>query len=355
MNLIHNSDEKRSINVIPIERWRNLYKMAIQIRDLAPWEWLEESDSFGIEDYITGWTGYTCAMGGLGTYFGVNFYLGDQGYRNLLAILTSGESQDIEPLLREQDCLALSFDSRQDMEKPDLTLIRRLKLKCPGPNAYPCFRRHEPGFYPWFLTPTEAEFLERILPVFIDTIVALEKGILQLSNNPDLLLRTINPDKSVDTRVVEAPRKGSRSKKKPKYVWDELALKRTVDNCVKSGQNWEIGCFRSPEAVQAKKNERPFFPEVLLLTENKSLLVLDMDMFENKAELFQSLVERVRLAMESQKTCPARIVTDQPEFKRILFPALAPRGISVSLSKSMKAWNNIAYELHKKMLESLQT
>ena len=43
--------------------WRRLYEAAIQVKELAPWEWMFEDEVFGVQDPETGKLGFVSVMG----------------------------------------------------------------------------------------------------------------------------------------------------------------------------------------------------------------------------------------------------------------------------------------------------
>ena len=46
--------------------WKNLYAAVSQFGKLKPWEIMDDSELFGIQDPVTGEMGYACVMGTLG-------------------------------------------------------------------------------------------------------------------------------------------------------------------------------------------------------------------------------------------------------------------------------------------------
>src|SRR5215216_6837141 len=56
------------------EQWRRLYEAAVGVKELAPWEWMTETDVFGVQDPETEEIGFVNVMGMLGEHFGVSLY-----------------------------------------------------------------------------------------------------------------------------------------------------------------------------------------------------------------------------------------------------------------------------------------
>jgi hypothetical protein len=52
------------------EQWRRLYEAAVGVKELAPWEWMTETDVFGVQDPETQEIGFVSVMGALGEHFG---------------------------------------------------------------------------------------------------------------------------------------------------------------------------------------------------------------------------------------------------------------------------------------------
>src|SRR5262249_20651700 len=140
-----------------------LYQAAIAFRDIASWDWMSDSDIFGVQNPDSGEIAYCCIMGQLGQLYGIAAYLGSDG----LAVyekLRSGAIQPEDPDLGYiQRCLMASFNDRRALQKPDLQIIKQLGLKFRGQHAWPLFRSYRPGYYPWYLEAAEAQFLTHIL------------------------------------------------------------------------------------------------------------------------------------------------------------------------------------------------
>lgn len=59
--------------------WRRLYESAVRIKELSPWEWMTETDVFGVRSSETGELGFVSVMGMLGEHYAVSLYLGSEG------------------------------------------------------------------------------------------------------------------------------------------------------------------------------------------------------------------------------------------------------------------------------------
>ncbi len=134
---------------------KTLCNLAVQIKALAPWRWMEETDVFGVEDPDTGEIGFISVMGNVGEYEAVGVYQGAEGIYAFID-LNSGPSASPDRLM-EIPQIQLSFSEAKFLEKRDRELLKGAGLKFTG--ARPQFRSYRPGFLPWFITLKEARLL----------------------------------------------------------------------------------------------------------------------------------------------------------------------------------------------------
>ena len=64
--------------------------------------------------------------------------------------------------------LMTTFESRRDLTKRDLDVIKKLGLTFKGPHDWPLFRSWEAGYAPWYLSQSEAVFLTHVLQQVTD-------------------------------------------------------------------------------------------------------------------------------------------------------------------------------------------
>jgi len=163
-----------------LQEWKDLYDAAIEFQRNECWNWMWDSELFGVQNPETGEIGYCCIMGRLGEHFALAVYDGTEGLDGYLKI-QKGEISSETEAFHIQKCLMASFEDRKFLQDQDLQVIKSLSLKFRGRNAWPFFRSHLPGYHPWILTGAEAKFLT----------VAIHQAIhvaLRLKNNPEMLI-----------------------------------------------------------------------------------------------------------------------------------------------------------------------
>src|SRR5690606_30043992 len=106
--------------------WKGLFEAAFRIKDMAPWEWMVETDMFGIRD--GGETCYVSVMGNLGEHLGISVYRGDAALSRFLDLRDIPEETIMEypELLLQIPQLQLSFENREDLQEWDRRLIRKM-------------------------------------------------------------------------------------------------------------------------------------------------------------------------------------------------------------------------------------
>ena len=137
--------------------WRDLYEVAVRVRALAPWTWMEETDVFGVELPGRGGLPFVSVMGAMGEHYAVVVY---PGVAALTALWELHHDKDAEPeRVLEIPQVQLSFENRDHLEAEDRRIVKQLGLSFRGKNAWPVFRSYRPGFVPWFLDADEVATL----------------------------------------------------------------------------------------------------------------------------------------------------------------------------------------------------
>ncbi len=257
---------------------RKLYEIMQQIHVLAPWEWMEETNIFGVQSPDTQELGFVSIMGMAGEHYAVSVYLGARALYDLWRF--EDEAPDIAPeKLLEIPQLMASFEDRSQLNKKDLDLIKSLTLKFRGKNAWPLFRSYKPGYFPWFVEAAEARFLADALEQVLDVAPRFKANRSLLDPNND------------ERYLVRVPRKSGK-----KFVWEDqvlpiaapppTTLTFTMDSQLleslkqkpKAGFKVEIDCFMYLSPIQEERNARPVFPYMLLLVEAKSSMIIGQEL-----------------------------------------------------------------------------
>ena len=173
-----------------IREWRRLYESAVRIKEMSPWEWMTETDVFGVRSPETGELGFVSVMGLLGEHYAVSLYLGSEGIHGFLDLQEMGPFADPGDLIQVPQIQA-SFEDRVELDKRDREVIKDLGLKFRGRNAWPMFRSYRPSLFPWFLEAREVRFLSCALEQLADVAPRFreDSSLLEPSGGDSYLLR----------------------------------------------------------------------------------------------------------------------------------------------------------------------
>ena len=101
-----------------LEHWKKLYELAVKIKDLAPWDWMDEDDIFGFKMPDTGNLGFVSVMGTLGEHYSIAVYQGLRGLGGFWRM------QELGPkLTRSSSCKCPSYRPLSRIGKSSRTRI----------------------------------------------------------------------------------------------------------------------------------------------------------------------------------------------------------------------------------------
>ncbi len=294
--------------------WRALYDKAIAFRDIACWEWMSDTDVFGVQNAEDGEIGYCCVLGEMGTVFGLAVYLGSEGLETYRRIRSGEIRADDAEVRYGQKCLAVWFSNRGELDKSELAIAKRLGYNFIGRNVWPQFRSMQPGYCSWHVNESEAKFLThcldqaRLVALHLDGddngLVAPKKnhylvrvpspghatggqGPVGQTAEPGDLASTTKPlplpdetETATDSSWRSEWRQPAPPVKAPLPVFalDKTRLQRIESSGRKRGGVWEIDAFHSPAPVNGA--ERPYFPYTLLCVDHDSGMVLNSTLAE---------------------------------------------------------------------------
>jgi hypothetical protein len=257
--------------------WRGLYRAAVRVKELAPWEWMTEADTFCVQSPESGELGFVSVMGSLGEHYGVSFYLGSEGIHGFLDLQMMGPFADPDALLQIPQ-LHASFEDRGELDRRDREIIKKLGLKFRGRNAWPMFRAFRPSFFPWFLESGEARFLTVALEQLADVAPRFKEdaSLLEPSEGEGYLLRV--PRREGETLVWEDAATGVPPLDAPPIEVEMEASKMdALGRLPMRRARLEVDFFMIPASVQ-DRGDRPYFPHMLMVVDAKSGMIVGSEL-----------------------------------------------------------------------------
>lgn len=330
------------MNIDPLsslQEWKTLYETALEFKELAPWNWMYDTDIFGVKDPVSGKIGYCCIMGAVGEYYSLGLYSGSEGLHGLSSILSGEFSEFKDEALYIQNCLMASFEDRKYLQKQDLQQVKALGLKFRGHNAWPMFRSYMPGFIPWYLKSDEVSFLTVALQQAMDVSLRFKKDPDLLGDHPSKNYFFVRvPDKSgeniiwKDEWLEPLPLKMEEAQAIPV---EETTLNRLKKARMQRKGIWEIDLFYVP-AIIREKEERPYYPYMSLVADHNSSFILDFQLEKDAASKSTFPVKFADL-IENAKVMPDELLVKRYDVYRIMEPLSAELGIEINMVESLPA------------------
>jgi hypothetical protein len=325
---------------IPLELWRELYQAAASFQLLAPWQWMDDTHVFGINNEHG--VRLVTVLGSMGEVFGLASYRGSAG-ANFLLRLRSGDFLPESPDARfYQDALLVDFVHRKDLRKEERAIIQQIDFQPPvrKPKLFPEFQSHKPGYVPWFIDEAEArlllddlrkavpfaELLRTNLAVY-DSRQGNEFPFFPASVSGPLTLdqfdwHTIAPvpppaDPPVDPHAFDLP--------------PLLALPQSPQSA------WELTAFYAPMPVG--EPPRPYYPKMALGVDAATGMILAFQLATPEHTLAQAAARGLIQSIQSSGSRPAAIKMDSISLIRALQPLAAAVGTELLQAKSLPRAN----------------
>ena len=331
-----------------LKDWKSLYDAAIAFRAIEPWEWMKETDIFGVQNPQTGEVGYCCIMGELGEVLAIAVYLGAEGLEGYLSISRGQIKPDNPDSLFIQNCLMLSFENRKLVQEDDREIINELGLKFRGKNAWPVFRRYEPGYFPWFLNRDEVIYMMNALQQATDICLRF-KDDAKLFRAPvkNHYLIRMAEEKNGRVSWKDEWRKPSLPEKKEQGFYkpvDEVRIQKLKKTFKSTPAIWEIDFFYAPTPVL--EGERPFFPYAIMIIDHDTGFILDMHLAETRSYQ-KEFLEKFLNCIETTSVIPLEILARKEEAVKLLETYASRLNIRLSRVKKLQNIDHARREMAK--------
>jgi hypothetical protein len=324
------------------QEWKRLVDCAVRVKKLAPWEWMDEEDIFGIRHPETGVLGFVSVMGALGEHSAVGVYLGTAALAGFLELQQAPHDSLAEypELLLELPQLQASFEDRDGLEDWDRQLLRNLNLKFRGSKAWPRFQSFRPGFMPWRLEREEISFLTLALEQLELVAPRLqEESDFLMSDEADTFMI-----RSCLTREGKIGEWAERFERLPPPEFPKITLEWDAGDAEKLRRLparkdiIEFDVFMFPGRI-GEKGQRPEVGYVALAVHAQSSMILGAEIL-GAAEGIEPMLGQIpgwilsRLAGSGLR--PKEIHVQSPRLPDVLRPAFKELGTKIVFKPELK-------------------
>jgi len=304
-----------------VPKLKKLYYLALKFKELRCWEYMEDTDMFGVMRPGDGLIGYVCILGNAGEVFGINAYLGPRGLHGYLKILSGEIYKESLEMMSSQYCISLTYEEDESyLGKRDKSVLNELCIYSKSKKALPFFRTYIPGYYPWYLTEEEVEFFEIILEQSIDVCRRFkhERNLFKTDKENYYFIRV--PYKSNNNvlwkdKFIEA--EPYREKWEDVQI-NEVKLKKILKKRPQRKGLWEIGCDFFPLRINDGKS-RPYMPLVFLGIDAETGEILGHSVSSLRKQNLLVAEEILNLAGKLN-TIPETLIVSNRNLKKILTP-----------------------------------
>ena len=296
--------------------WKELYELALQLRECKPWQTLSEADVFAVQTPGPKEETLYCVAVGMSDLRGLVIYRGAQGYAGYCYLRDSNGTPDPTEMLSRQSCLMVTFENRTDLRPADVAVIKSLGLSFRGAQAWPCFQSYRPGYLPWRLEPEEAALLLVTLRQALTMFPRITESpaLLKPPVAGQILTRVQKDGAWVDEWLTPAPfhEPARTSGVDPVRVHAVLELSRPRRG------TWQLGII-NPGGFVDDGSTRPFPMRLALLVEGEAGMVLSADVLLPHADA-EGLADAILKTMEEAAVWPTKLQVADALFCELLQP-----------------------------------
>ncbi len=270
-----------------LETWRALYDAAIRFKNLAPWEWMDETDIFGVQDPESGRVGFVSIMGKLGEHFGLSAYLDAMALYQYWELAETPSLATPQKLL-EIEQLTASFENREELTTKDRKVIKKLGLRFRGRKAWPLFRKIIPGYLPWHIEAHDARFLMHILEqaILVAQRTREEPELLYPDEDESIEYLIRVPRETEDGLVWEDAWREVPPPDEEFPIYMDFALLEHVRNLPRADATIEMDLFPLRSTVKDDEG-RPFIPYMLMAVDRDSGMILEGRLLSPEPNLWE--------------------------------------------------------------------
>ena len=257
-----------------VEQLKELYKLAISVAELKPWDSLSSDQLFGVKFPGSCDNGYVQTIGQQGDIFCVLTYLGEASLHRLRNVKSLENVMEVKSLM-------VYFNPAEELEDSDIQALESAGVNYKELELFPVFRSQLPGYYPWFISEEEAVILIESLKQTVDVYSRI-KGFPFLDIATEAAMCPYRQQQNgqwVDSteRIPANPELSHRftiDSKLVKKLW-KLPYTEIV---------FQASLFILPTPI-GRQDERPSWTYMLLMVDGKTSYVLSHEMIDPTASI----------------------------------------------------------------------
>ena len=278
-----------------IEEWKRLYEAAEKIKEIKPWEYLWDMDLICLkeEGKPEKESVFVSVLGRGGTCYGLSIYEGYEGLNDFWMLAFQDRMNlPSEYVMYSQHCLTCYWGNREELSKKQRDIIKELGYKFRGKNQWLYFMSYQPGYIPFHMNQVEVrrmtrylELLNKALPAYLQDrdSVAFEKE--------EMFTYIAGKDEKTDTWKAE--RLPFTSFQFAGLTIQDEEVEEELRQSQKNEMVLEADIPFLGASVTDKKYERPANPQLCILAEARSQMIIRTEMTEPDEDARETMAELI--------------------------------------------------------------
>lgn len=314
--------------------WKELYEVALEIRDMAPWEFLWSEDKIGILLPGMEHPVYCSVLGRGGTCYGVCVYHTLRGVWGAETLVQNDMPR--EQQVRYQECLVFYLGNREELSARDRRILAELGLKFRGKNAWPYFRSLEACCFPVEFSEEEAELMLSVLRNLFMAIRAIKENRVKCRfDQGEMVFRTYDSKRDmwliyadqVKLPVIHYPQP---------VISDELLVERLKRmGFLEATLEVDLASMGIP--VRDKQYPKPFFTRSCIFADHDTGEIELAEPVTPDAQMFRILVEKLIDWIEKYQGKPEEIIVRDEEMHTMMAGICGQLDIHLNVSSTLEA------------------
>ncbi|MDD3050342.1 MAG: hypothetical protein PHR06_04285 [Candidatus Cloacimonetes bacterium] len=330
---------------------KRLYELMEEIKEMSPWNWMDEDDIFFIENPENGDISFISVMGAIGQHYSVAIYNGIDSFYKLTDLKMLQDDPFIYELFFEIDHFQASFESKEALRAEDIKQLKKLKLKFKSQTKYPLFRHHKPGLVPWFIDKSQETFIKYALEQLLVVAPLIKEDISLLfpdcSQKRYLMRKMINQN-GITTWISDVYELEDYSPPEIQHVKNPMALE-ILQKIKPIRVSIEFDFFIITTPIMEK---RPVFPYAMIIVDPKSGQIINFQMITVKTNL-NAMHETVYYCLlgllANSKLRTSTIKVKSAFVKKLIEPIVSDLNVNIKIDRTLKSATEAKIALINKM------
>jgi hypothetical protein len=326
------------------DRWRRVLALAAEVKALAPWEFMVETDNFAIPLPAPHEVGLVSVMGARGEHFAVAVYLGRRAIVDFWALVADEGGEEPEAVL-EIDQLQLSWEDRNMLDRRDRQVLADLGVKPRGAHSWPMLRRYRAGYCPWFATDDEVVTMIAALEQLLAMAPRLRSDCAILAPPPGrhYLLRYPPSPSAPPGDWCERFEAVPLSEELRITAFVDAGRVAQVDALPQLALEMELDLFAAPMMRIDGKSEgigQPYYPYILMGVEGGDGVILGfkvLNALQGLEQMWSAIPAAFADLLIGAGTRPQRIFVHRPLLAKLLGRVCENHGIEIQLVRTLRA------------------